>query len=931
MISHTNPQRRRGSQFVTSLARRIRRCAKAIVAFRSAKERSFAERKATIRRRAVAQSLIIHTVIFDHRLYRVFGMLLLCAALSCNPATPVAGPKPSTKGAGSTTAAGSSAENDVKPNGAAADAPWDTSKLTSSAPAVLFDAPEFKLTDQTGAAFGSDELRGRVWVANLMFTHCTATCPQQTARIAELQRLGRRWPDWDHIRLVSISVDPQRDTVARLHEYAGLHQADPAHWKFLTGQRADLYRISKDGFKLPVSEAAAGATSPIMHSSKLILVDRQMRVRGYYDSLADGDFLKLRKDMRAVLSEPSTEPSGIVHVGVPPGVFDEAWLEPRRAAQLATAETIDVFHDFEFSDRLDDSGIRFVSRAVADAGKTFKANHYDHGNGIAVADVDGDGLHDVFFVNQVGGSELWRNLGHGKFENATLQAGVALVGRVGVSASFADTDNDGDPDLFVTTIRHGNAFFENDGTGRFRDVTADSGLAYIGHSSSGEFFDYDRDGRLDLFVTNVGVYTSNDIYYNGDPEKQEYPNFVGLKDAMVGHLFPDRSERSILYHNEGGNRFRDVSQETGLIHTGWSGDATPIDANGDGWIDLYVLNMQGNDDYYENVGGQKFEKKSREVFPQPPWGALGLKSFDYNNDGFMDLFVTNMHADMWNLWPSGPQEKRKTLASSIPKSLLQTRHTEQMVFGNAFYENAGGGKFREVSDRVNAENYWPWGLSVGDLNADGFQDAFITASMNYDFRYQINSLLLNDRGQKFIDAEFILGVEPRRDGRTAAPWFQLDCSGADAEHALCAGRSGRIQVWAALGSRSSVIFDLDQDGDLDIVTNDFNSPPMVLLSNLSERNAHLHYLKIQLRGTKSNRDGLGARVQVTSGGQVLTQVHDGQSGYLSQSALPLYFGLGNGDAVDQVVVQWPSGGRQVLAGPIESNQQLVVVEDDSGN
>ncbi len=106
-------------------------------------------------------------------------------------------------------------------------------------------------------------------------------------------------------------------------------------------------------------------------------------------------------------------------------------------------------------------------------------------------------------------------------------------------------------------------------------MTGDAGLAYIGHSSSGEFFDYDRDGRLDLFVTNVGVYTSNEIYYNGDPEKKEYPNFVGLKDAMAGHLFPDRSERSTLYHNEGGNRFRDVSEETGLVHTG-PGRETPL-------------------------------------------------------------------------------------------------------------------------------------------------------------------------------------------------------------------------------------------------------------------------------------------------------------------------------------------------------------------
>src|SRR5205823_3527421 len=137
---------------------------------------------------------------------------------------------------------------------------------------------------------------------------------------------------------------------------------------------------------------------------------------------------------------------------------------------------------------------------------------------------------------------------------------------------------------------------------------------------------------------------SVEIGYSGNPEKQENPYYVGLSDAFAGHLFPSRSERSILYHNEGNNRFRDVSEEVGLIHKRWSGDATPMDVNDDGWIDLYVLNMQGNDDYYENVEGKRFVRRSRDVFPKAPWGAMGVKSFDYNNDGQMDLFVTNMHS-----------------------------------------------------------------------------------------------------------------------------------------------------------------------------------------------------------------------------------------------------------------------------------------------
>ena len=797
-----------------------------------------------------------------------------------------------------------------------------------TSPPILLASPEFALTDQTGAACGSQDLKGHIWIANFMFTRCTATCPRQTARFEELQQRARRWPDGDRVRLVSFTVDPENDTVTRLSEYAEAHHADPVHWKFLTGSRPELWQISKEGFKLPVSGSANDSSGPITHSPRFILVDEQSRIRGYYDGLADDDIHKLLTDIQSLLTEFRATAGEPTLVGVPSDVFDPPWLEPRQVAQLATAAEIGAFHNFQFEDRIESSGIRFQNRAVADAARDFKRNHYDHASGVAAADIDGDGLHDLYFVSQVGGNELWRNLGQGRFENITDRAGLALKDRVGVSASFADTDNDGDPDLFVTTTRHGNVLFENDGKGEFKDISAEAGLAYKGHSSSADFFDYDRDGRLDLFVTNVGKFTTETVAYSGDPVKHESPYFVGRSDAFVGHMFPHLSERSILYHNEGDNRFQDVSEEVGLLHANWSGDATPLDANDDGWVDLYVVSMQGNDEYYENVEGKRFELRSQKLFPRASWGGMCVKSFDYNNDALMDLFTTNMHADMWHLKDEiiGPREKLKPPDNVMPKSYFLGRDPRANVLGNAFYEKQGRDEFREISDQINVETYWPWGHSVGDLNADGYQDIFITSCMNYPFRYHPNSLLLNDGGQSFRDAEFILGVEPRRDRKTAPPWFELDCSGANKDHQACAGCSGRVAVWAALGSRSSVLFDVAQDGDLDIVTNDFNSPPLVLVSNLSEKTSNLRYLKVQHQGTRSNRDGLGAKVQVMAGEKTFTQVHDGQSGYLSQSLLPLYFGLGSVDTVDMVSIQWLGGQAQEIAGPIKTNQQLVVVE-----
>jgi hypothetical protein len=600
------------------------------------------------------------------------------------------------------------------------------------------------------------------------------------------------------------------------------------------------------------------------------------------------------------------------------------WLAQRGEAQREAIGQHNVFHNFKFADRIAESGIRFRHWIVDDAGKDYKAVHYDHGNGMAVADVDGDGKLDIYFTTQTGENQLWRNLGDGRFADMTSQAGVAVGDRIGVSASFADTDNDGDADLYVTTVRGGNVLFENDGNGIFQDISADSGLDYVGHSSAAVFFDFDRDGLLDLFLCNLGKYTSDELA----PANSQLPDvpsqrYVGFKDAFAGHLKPERDETSRLYKNLGENRFGDVTEAMGLSDDSWTGDASPLDANRDGWPDLYVLDMQGHDEYFENDGGQRFIKKSRQLFPKTPWGAMGIKVFDFDNDGHLDIYITDMHSDMAE--DIGPADEKLKSAAMMyqPESLLQSGSNS--IFGNAFFKNDGQGGFVEISDDIAAENYWPWGLSVGDLNADGFEDAFVASSMNYPFRYGVNSVLLNDAGRTFVDAEFVLGVEPRRAGRTHIPWFDLDCDGGDNGHRECNDKSGKTTVWGALGTRSSVIFDLDDDGDLDIVTNDFNSEPMVLVSNLNDKTA-IHFTKIRLVGTRSNKDGLGARVTVKAAGRSYTKVHDGQSGYLSQSSMPLYFGLAVAESIEEIRVEWPSGAEQTVQELPEMNSLLEIVE-----
>ena len=613
---------------------------------------------------------------------------------------------------------------------------------------------------------------------------------------------------------------------------------------------------------------------------------------------------------------PAAQEGGYTVIHVPPKDAGADTLEARGQAERANAGKFKVFHGFRFTDRQPGSGITFAHQIVDDAGKSYKAAHYGHGNGVAVADVNGDGLADVYFTSQLGGNELWKNLGDGTFTNITTLAGVGVKDRISVSASFADVDNDGDQDLYVTTVRMGNLLFENDGKGKFRDITQASGLGYAGHSSGAVFFDYDKDGRLDLFLVNVGKYTTEERGRGG--------YYIAFENAFQGHMFPERTERSVLYRNLGGNKFEDVSEQTGLLDGGWSGDATAADFNEDGWPDLYVLNMQGDDHYWENQGGKTFVDRTARYFPKTSWGATGIKVFDQDNDGRMDLLVTDMHSDMVGDIP--PQDEKLKLPP--PEDLPVLQGAADNIFGNSFYRNQGEGRFTEMSDALNLESYWPWGLSVDDLNADGWDDVLMTSGMSFPFRYGVSSLLLNNRGEGFLDSASLLGIEPRRGGEVRKPWFLLECSGADSAHARCKGKTGRYTVTGTLGTRSSAIFDFDEDGDLDIVTNELFSEPQVFLSDLADKRK-IRWLKVRLQGKTSNRNGLGAVVKVHAGSRVLTKVMDGTSGYLSHSILPLYFGLDEAQTVDKIEIRWPSGTTQTVPGPIPANQMLDVTEAES--
>ncbi len=558
------------------------------------------------------------------------------------------------------------------------------------------------------------------------------------------------------------------------------------------------------------------------------------------------------------------------------------------------------------------SGIRFrMNFLPSEQGANFKINLYDHGAGVAVGDFDGDGFDDVYFVNQMGPNALYRNKGDGTFEDVTERAGVALGDRVCVAATFADYNNDGLPDLYVTSTRGGNVLFKNLGGGKFKDVTKDAGLELVAHSQTAAFFDFDNDGHLDLLVTNTAQWT-----LAKGPSDRYFPGPGQLWDMAASPR-----EHNVFYRNNGNGSFTDVTGEVGLKGVGWGGDIAVFDYDGDGYLDVFVTNMFGASQLYRNVPadakdvkkGRRFVEVTKETLGRTSWGAIGCKAFDFNNDGKLDLFVTDMHSDMWlpfDIAPDSKEASRFSLKKKYQKisgpgydflpgakegeermvGLFKVRYRD-VVFGNTLFKWLPGATFIEVSERADMETWWPWGVATGDFDNDGFEDVFIPAGMGYPYGYWPNSLMMNNGDETFTDRAAELGIEPRPDG----PYQEEPIGGKQ----------------AARSSRAAAVADFDGDGRLDLVVNNFNDRAYYFRNRFPKKN----HVAFRLTGTVSNRDAVGALVTLHIGKELMVRQVHAAGGYLSQSSLTVHFGLGDRAKVDRAVIRWPRGRVQEIEAP----------------
>ena len=521
------------------------------------------------------------------------------------------------------------------------------------------------------------------------------------------------------------------------------------------------------------------------------------------------------------------------------------------------------------------------------------------GSGIAVGDYDNDGRPDLYVSTKTARGRLYRNLGAWTFsdvsENAGLVEAAPMFGWLRRAASgstspvwhqgavFADVDNDGWLDLYVCRNNAANLLFINQRDGTFREEAEARGLGVVDGSVVGAFADYDRDGWLDVLVLTNQV------------------------DGSEASGRPDR-----LFRNTGAGRFVEVTHEAGISGGTFGHSATWLDFDEDGWPDLHVANdFAGADRLYRNNRDGTFTDVLDAVVPHTPYSSMGADVTDVDNDGHFDLFVADMAT-------TTREKDRRGLAASRDDVLtMGTRAgTAPQYMRNALLLNTGRGVFREAAcwARIDATD-WTWSPRFEDFDNDSWQDLHITNGM---VREANNGDLLARMMRALSDMERIAVMRDSPVLAEANLAFRND-QGRGFEPV--SGTWGLGMVGVSFGSATG---DFDGDGDLDLVHIDQDGGLTVLRNDVPFR----HRLQVRLRGQRSNRFGVGAvvRIQTASGWQ--TRGMTVARGYASGSDLLAHFGLGAETHVERLVVEWPSGTRQVIE-DLPADIAYVVTEEES--
>ncbi len=588
-------------------------------------------------------------------------------------------------------------------------------------------------------------------------------------------------------------------------------------------------------------------------------------------------------------------------------VFFESWVFPLSLLVLFSCGKKD---DEPISDPLfklkksEETGIRFENRLKSTSEiNILEYLYFYNGGGVAAGDIDNDGLVDLYFTGNQVPNKLYRNKGNFQFEDITESAGVSGDGGWSTGVTMADVNGDGLLDIYVSqvgdyeSIKGQNKLYMNLGAGKFKESASEFGLDFKGFSTHAVFFDYDRDGDLDLYLLNHNV-KSPEVFAKSENRTKADPS-------------GDKLFKNLL--SEGKTGFEDVTQNSGIYSSilGFGLGVAVEDFNGDEWLDLYVSNDFTENDYlYLNNQNGTFREALDEMIPSTSRYSMGNDAADLNGDGFPEIFTTDMLPEDQEIWMKSVGEDK----AEVYQIKEQFGYQDQYV-RNHLQVNLGNGRFAEVAlfSGVYASD-WSWSPLIFDMDNDGLSDIHVS-----------NGIVKRPNDLDFIqysqeaDASTPLVVLRKK---------QIDMLPSLKISNFAWKNQGNLRFEnqaKALGfdqesySNGSVYADLDNDGDLDLVLNNLDQESF-LYQNQSERLGNA-FLKVNLSQEGFNRQAIGAQVQIFGQNQKWTQRISTSRGFQSGPAAELVFGLGKVLQLDSILVTWPNGDHEVFAG-VKVNQQL---------